>query len=76
MIVAVPRRNIETWFEYLRGNPVDETIGYPRLRKERDCKPFADRLHDMCHEQQRFDEPAPASLREVCEGYGKLRKLR
>lgn len=76
VIVAVPRRNIETWFEYLRGNPVDETIGYPRLRKERDCKPFADRLHDMCHEQQRFDEPAPASLREVCEGYGKLRKLR
>ena len=75
VVVAVPRRNIETWFEYLRGNPVDETIEYPRLRREGDCKPFADRLHGMCHEQQRLDEPAPASLREVCEEYGKLRKI-
>ena len=76
VIVAVPRRNIETWFAYLRGQSVDETIEYPRLRREGDCKLFADRLHGMCHEQQRLDEPAPPSLREVCDEYGKLRKLR
>lgn len=74
VIVAVPRRNIETWFEYLRGKPVDETTDYPRLRRESDCKPLADRLHGMCYEQQRLDEPAPPSLREVCEEHGKLRR--
>ena len=75
VIVAVPRRNIETWFEYLRGKPVDETLDYPRLRMESDCKPFADRLYSMCHQQQKLREPAPPSLREVCEEYGKLRKI-
>ena len=74
VIVAVPRRNIETWFEYLRGNSVDEAIDYPRLRNESECKPLADRLHGMCYVQQRLDEPAPPSLREVCEERGKLRK--
>ena len=76
VIVAVPRRNIETWFAYLGGQSVDETIEYPRLRREGDCNLFADRLHGMCHEQQRLDEPAPPSLREVCDEYGKLRRLR
>jgi hypothetical protein len=72
VIVAVPRRNIETWFEYLRGEPVDEAIDYPRLRREGDCKLLADRLYDMCHEQQRLDEPAPPSLREACDEYRNL----
>ena len=75
VIVAVPRRNIETWFEYLRGNPVDETADYPRLRRESDCRPFADQLHEMCDRQQRLDDPAPPSLREVCEERGKLRSI-
>ena len=74
VIVALPRRNIETWFEYLRGNPVNESIDYPRLPRESDCKPLADRLHGMCHERQRLDEPAPPSLRAVCDEYGKLRR--
>ena len=74
VIVAVPRRNIETWFEYLRGHPVDETRSYPRLRRERDCKPLADRLHVMCHEQQRLAEPVPPSLREACKEYPGLRR--
>lgn len=72
--VAVPRRNIEAWFEYLRGKPVDETENYPRLRRETDCKPLADRLHVMCHERQRLDEPVPPSLREACEEYRKLKR--
>ena len=72
VIVAVPRRNIETWFEYLRGEPVDEAIDYPRLRRESDCKLLADRLYDMCHEQQRLDEPAPSSLGETCDEYQNL----
>ena len=50
VVVAVPRWNIEAWFEYLQGRPVDETETYPRLRRETDCKPLADRLHVMCHE--------------------------
>lgn len=74
VIVAVPRRNIETWFEYLRGEPVAETSIYPRLHRERDCKLLADQLHVMCHEQQELPEPAPPSLREACDEYPKLRR--
>ena len=74
VVVAVPRRNIEAWFEYLRGRSVDEEETYPRLRKETDCKPLADRLHVMCHERQRLDEPVPPSLREACEEYRKLKR--
>ena len=74
VIVIVPRRNIETWFEYLEGKSVDESSAYPRLQRERDCKLLADRLFVMCHERQRLDEPAPPSLREACEEYPKLRR--
>ena len=74
VVVAVPRRNIEAWFEYLQGRPVVETEKYPRLRRETDCKPFADRLHVMCHERQRLDEPVPPSLREACGEYRNLRR--
>ena len=75
VLIAVPRRNIETWFHYLRGHTVDETTRYPRLRKEDDCKPLADRLHEMCHKQQKLAEPAPASLAEACQEYPRLKRL-
>ena len=74
VLIVVPRRNIETWFAYLGGATVDEETEYPRLQRERDCDPHANRLYAMCHEAQRLDEGAPPSLQEACEEYGRLRR--
>ena len=75
VLVVVPRRSIETWFHYLSGHEFDETTRYPHLRREADCEPLADRLFDMCHKQQKLDEPAPASLVEACREYPRLTGL-
>jgi hypothetical protein len=32
--VIVPRRNIETWLEYLGGTAVDENTTYRKLKRE------------------------------------------
>lgn len=74
VLVAVPRRNIETWFAYLAGHDVDETTRYPRLSRENDCKPLADALYDMCHVAQQLREPAPPSLLETCRVYPRLKR--
>ena len=74
VVVLVPRRNIETWFHFLAGREVDETTRYPRLRREGDCKPLADRLYKMCHERQQLPDDAPPSLLEACREYPKLRR--
>ncbi|WP_419942087.1 hypothetical protein [Candidatus Palauibacter sp.] len=74
VVVVVPRRNIETWFKYLGGDEVDETIRYPKLQRERDCRPHADKLHEMCHEAQKLVKPAPPSIREACGEYPKLKR--
>lgn len=73
VLIIVPRRNIETWFAYLKGEPnVDETRVYRRLRDESDCHPLADELHRICHKKQQLDPSAPASLKEACREYPKL----
>ena len=74
VIIAVPRRNIETWLAYLGGAEVDETASYPRLQRERDCGEHARTLYSMCHETQRLREPAPPSLHEACEEYTRLQR--
>lgn len=71
-MIVVPKRNIETWFAYLKGDKIDETRRYPKLKKESACHPLADELHRMCHERQRLDPSAPESLREACQEYPKL----
>ncbi len=40
VLLIVPRRNIETWLAYLdAGEPVDEEVKYPRLKRERRLRP-------------------------------------
>lgn len=44
----VPKRNIETWIEWLEDKEdVDEVALYPHRKKESDCKPQAEKLADM-----------------------------
>ena len=74
VIVIVPRRNIQTWFEYLDGRDVDETTAYPKGHKTKDVRRLADELYRMCHEQQRLDDRAPESLSQSCAEYAKLRR--
>lgn len=74
VLVIVPRRNIETWLEYLNGADIDECVSYRKLRRPRDCGEHAKRLYTMCHETQQLREPVPDSLREACEEYRRLRR--
>ena len=70
----IPRRNIETWLAYLDNENVDEFKAYSRLDRLGDCKKHAKSLYDMCHVHQQLREPAPASLREACGEYRRLRR--
>ena len=74
VVVAVPRRSIETWLAYLDGNEVDEATTYPKLARERDCDRHAQRLYAMCHQEQQLAEPSPPSLAEACQEYPRLRR--
>ena len=42
--IFVPKRNIDTWIHHLQGETVNEADVYPKLDKERDCKPLVQKL--------------------------------
>jgi len=71
VLVIVPKRNIETWFAYLRGEDVDEETSYPKYARESECKPQASALHELCHRKQHLPDSAPNSLKEACRKYYK-----
>ena len=73
VLVIVPRRNIETWFAYLDGISVNETVDY-NAYKSKDPRPFAEELYRMCHEAQKLRAPIPPSLDESCQEYRKLER--
>ena len=73
VVVAVPKWDIETWFEFLTTDQRPcEDRRYPRLKRPRDCRPLADKLFGMCHEKQRLSPSAPPSLVAACSEYRKL----
>lgn len=75
VIIAVPKRNIETWFEFLKTDETPhEDCQYPRLRRPGDCRPLADKLFRMCHEEQKLPASAPPSLLAACSEYRKFRR--
>lgn len=48
VVFFVPKRNIETWIEWLEDNEeIDEVTVYPHRKKESECKPQAEKLADM-----------------------------
>lgn len=76
VIIVIPKRNIETWFHFLKHQtPVDETVTYRKLNRASDCHPLADELHRICHERQRLPDFAPPSLKEACLEYPKLTRF-
>ena len=74
-IVIVPRRNIETWLAWLKDptEAIDEGETYPRLGSH-ESHELANRLHRMCHEEQKLPDTAPPSLKRSCEEYRRLRR--
>jgi len=69
--IFVPRRNVETWFAYLRGERVDESSWYPRLARGRDCAPLVGNLKVMC-DRDTLREPAPDSMRRACAEWKRI----
>lgn len=69
--IFVPRRNIETWIHYLRGDSVDDASSYPKLEREGDCRPDVKRLAtEVCPHGPPAD--SPASLRQACDELSRI----
>ncbi|MDD2772388.1 MAG: hypothetical protein PHP45_01685 [Elusimicrobiales bacterium] len=68
VVIAIPRRNIETWIRHLEGEIVDETTTYPKLDKERNCKKAVSNLVDRCLGRSAIPIILP-SLAAVCAEY-------
>ena len=74
--IGVPQRNIETWIHYLNGTNVDETTEYPKLERQRDCKPATDTLVRMC-KTNGLPRNAPTALGAACSEYNqRIKPLR
>ena len=72
-VIAVPARNIETWFVYLtsEGEWSEEKDEWKR-KKNKLARPAARSLHRMCYNDQRLREPSPPSLRQACEEWKRM----
>ena len=66
VIFVIPRRNIETWLAYLRGQLVNEVDRYPKYDNEGDCREQVTKLDDLCRRQKLEPEPPPQSLVTAC----------
>ena len=72
VVFIVPKRNIETWFAYLRGEIVNESDAYRRHECENDCRHEVNRLDDLCRRQQLEPHPPPASLVAACTEFQRI----
>ncbi len=75
VVYAIPKRNIETWFAYLRGQTVNETATYPRYQEQRECRKDAAKLFLLCQNQESLHSPPP-SLATACAEYRRLLAVR
>jgi hypothetical protein len=67
----IPRRNIETWLAYLRGEAVNETDRYRKYESESECRDQVVRLDEMCR-QQRLAPASPPSLEFACQEFKRI----
>ncbi|MBF0477137.1 MAG: hypothetical protein HQK59_15205 [Deltaproteobacteria bacterium] len=73
--IFVPKRNIETWIHYLNGEEVNEDYTYPKLDKERGCRPAVNNLVGLC-KSTGIEPEAPLSLSAACKEYRIITSLR
>jgi len=70
--LAIPRRNIETWLAYLRGEEVNETDAYPKYDDESECRNEVAKLDEMCRKQKLEPDPPPPSLVIGCQEFKRI----
>ena len=79
VMVAVPKRNIESWLWHLKNHKrIDESTDYKRrlgVLAKGDLRDLAAELYRMCHRKQRLLPTAPTSLREACREYPNLTRF-
>jgi hypothetical protein len=68
VLFVIPKRNIETWFAFLRGEDVNEETEYKKYDCESDCQSDVKALIKCC-EENKFNKPAPSSLSQACSEY-------
>ena len=73
--IGVPRRNIETWIEYLNEENVNERDTYPKLRRERECGQAVVRLVRFCKSTGLPDNAPPALVHACGEYNARIRPL-
>jgi hypothetical protein len=62
--IFAPKRNIETWIQYLKGTNVNEETAYEKLQCESFCKPLVEDLVRKC--AKGLESDAPNSLQQAC----------
>lgn len=65
-LFLVPTRNIETWFRYLSDQEWNEVENFKQTKDDNLAKEAARNLHRMCFDEQKLEQPAPASLENAC----------
>ena len=74
VLLVIPKRNIETWLAYLRGEAVDEETEYRRYDCESRCRADVDRLDEMCGRGELENVPPP-SLERCCKDFNTFWRL-
>lgn len=69
VLLAIPKRNSETWYKHLHGTAASECEGKEFKKSDNHdfARAAADRLNEWCFERQRLPAPVLPSLREACE---------
>jgi len=70
--IFIPKRNIETWINYIYGNTVDEFTKYPHAAKESECKSAVKTFSEKCRNNIPISGNAPESLKKACTEFRKL----
>ena len=69
VFIAVPQRNIESWFVYLEGDAWSETADHAKRKRDDLARTSAEKLHALCFGRQSLPMPAPTSLQDACAGW-------
>ena len=65
--IVIPKRNIETWFQFLAGNQVDEETDYKTLWKNVKPGESAQKFANLTWPRNQLPDNCPPSLRQACE---------
>jgi hypothetical protein len=68
--VFIPKRNIETWIWFLKGDTVNEDDIYDHLPEQRECKPHVKELAK--NRKIPLPADAPPSLHIACNELGRI----